>query len=311
MSRVPSRFTPGVVQPEKRRTGPSQADVEAIKVSLSSGISDPFQSHKDNVFLTFPLHPFIKGLIRTTLSISNDYLDWQTVGHYLAIVGSIWSTADISVIRVIVCVHFFKNILQLYSQHEILIHLRRTQLVLWLPLNVLLIICIDSSPDCKDISTVVLSDPSAASDTIDHDSLMSSLENWVGISGIVLSYLPTWMKLSVEFPKDPSSSSPLQHVQASLKFCATIRQSITSMVMTHNCTLDFPQHIKVWCKYSLNKVNRLKQFNVSKCSSAKKRFIWSFSLWTKQASTKNQPPPSVCWFKKLWQKKTEIRCMTT
>lgn len=32
---VSSRFTPGVAaQPEKKRTGPSQADVEAIKVRL-------------------------------------------------------------------------------------------------------------------------------------------------------------------------------------------------------------------------------------------------------------------------------------
>ena len=32
---LPPRFTPGVAaQPEKKRTGPSHADVEAIKVSL-------------------------------------------------------------------------------------------------------------------------------------------------------------------------------------------------------------------------------------------------------------------------------------
>uniref|UniRef100_A0A3B3UXC2 Small nuclear ribonucleoprotein polypeptide A' n=1 Tax=Poecilia latipinna TaxID=48699 RepID=A0A3B3UXC2_9TELE len=39
MARRTKTFTPGVVQPEKRRTGPSQADVEAIKNAISNATS--------------------------------------------------------------------------------------------------------------------------------------------------------------------------------------------------------------------------------------------------------------------------------
>uniref|UniRef100_M3ZGW7 Small nuclear ribonucleoprotein polypeptide A' n=1 Tax=Xiphophorus maculatus TaxID=8083 RepID=M3ZGW7_XIPMA len=39
MGRRTKTFTPGVVQPEKRRTGPSQADVEAIKNAISNATS--------------------------------------------------------------------------------------------------------------------------------------------------------------------------------------------------------------------------------------------------------------------------------